>query len=460
MIKSIFVEKKQVTYANIKPTKEGFLLKGYGSKELNDDFKNLDNLINEKDKNFISYSFINIENIKVEVPSVQDEKTKFFLIRNQVKNQGIEVNNFKLYYTFDRTEGENDIYTVYLLPYSVFEELNISKEKKVLLDLFTFSVFSLSSLSGEFFKEKNILHIYSSERQIIITLSKNKHLFYFRIIDIPEYISTEEQFTNFLYESVNLTYIYIQQSINIEIETIIVSGEVPLNKEISELIYNFINIPIAVLIPCGFIENCDGQIFQKFIVNFGNLVVDKSLFDIRLEEYIYKKNFIKLSKILFFVSLFTFFISSFILASSYVSFVQKENEIEYLENLIKDKIKEKLAQTRFSYGEYKYYIKYLNLIKKANEGNAFLLLNKILPLLKIYPFNNISSKVNNNRFTIKITDNIKFTSLIEFNNFKGKINKVIMKLSNPELRITNRSTFDADSLSVKLNIIVTGNISR
>jgi len=460
MIKSIFIEEKHIIYANLKSTKKGFLLEDYNSKELNNDFENLDNLINEKDKNLISYSFSNIESIKVEIPPIQDEKTKLLLIKNQVKNQNIEIDNFKLYYVFDKTEGENDIYTVYLFPYSVFEELNISKEKKALLDLFTFPIFSLSSLSGEFFKEKNILHIYSSERQIIITLSKNKHLFYFRTIDIPEYISTEEQFTNFLYESINLTYIYIQQFINVEIETIITSGKASLNKEASELIYNFTNIPITVLIPYGFVENCDGRIFQELIVNFGNLVVDKSLFDIRLKEYFYKKNFIKLSKIFFFISLFSSLISSFILANSYVSFIQKENEIDYLENLTKDKIKEKLAQIEFSYNEFEYYIKYLDLIKKANEGNAFLLLNKILPLLKIYPFNNISSKVDNNSFTIEITDNIKFASLIELNSFKRKINEIITKLNSPELKITNSSIFDINSLSVNLKIIITGNTFR
>ena len=459
MIKSIFIDKKFILYVYLRRVKQKLYLEKYEIKEIESE-EFLQQAISRNHKNFLAYTFQNIENVKVEIPSVKDEKTREFLIKSQLKSQNISVDKFKIYYTLESKEETKETYSVYLFPLSVFENLELDEEKKVSLEIFTFPIFSLSYIykAIEIFNNKYVLHIHLTKYELILVLSTNGKLVYFRTVEIPDYISTEDQVINFVYENVNLTYIYIRQSVNDNVDIVTLSGDIAFYERLAEQVYSFMGSPIVSIIPYGFIENCDGITFQHFIINFGTLNVDRLVADLRPEKYIYKRNFVKLSRKLFYFSLSLFFVTLFFLAKEYKDLNEKQNEITLLKNEIREQLRNKLSKSKFSYEEFEYFIKYLNLIKESQTKNAIVPLEKTIPLLKVLQVNNISSTIDDEKFIIKIIDNLMFSSLIEFNDFKNSFERAIEIVKKKGLIVRNNSQYNINTLNVEINLTIEGKL--
>ncbi|RMA97538.1 hypothetical protein [Hydrogenothermus marinus] len=457
MFKSIYIYKNLINIVYLKKNRNRyrFLKKELISLKENN---KVANLIDKNYKNFVNYSFFNIENTRVEIPLVKDKKTKEVLIEAKLKNQDIDLNKFKYIPILNNVETDREIYNIYLIPYSIFKELNL-EDKNLYIELFSLPIFSIFSISKKFFKEKNTLHIYSDKSQLIIVLNENENLKYFRTIEIPSHISyPSESYINFLYENINLTFNYIRQSISIKIDKIIISGLESQSEELANLIFNFAKLPLCSLTYQGFLENCSGEDFQQNIINIGNLFIDKSEHDIRPAKYIHDKNFYKISKVLIRILIFLIFILSIFPILKFKDIQKKQQEISTLEEKIKQSyIKGLMKVSGFSEKKSIYYTNYLKLINDAQTKNAIIALQKVFPILSLHKFNYIDSQVKDNSFEISIRDKIKFSNLLEINNFKKRFYEKLKAISK-DYSITDNSKFDINKLEATIFLNVRGNL--
>ena len=407
-----------------------------------------------KYKSKIAIDTIDYQLQKVSIPKIKDNKTKEILIKNKLSQILDDIEKFKLLF-FKTTETENtEEYNVYLIPLYIVNELPLDEENFLNLDILTLSIFSISGITNKFLDEKNIFSVVVDDFKIVISFIQNGVLEYSRTTTIPAYISTEEEFLNFYYENINLTYVYILQNLRKEIDLILFSGKIYNNTNLVEQVYEFAKKPVEVVYPIYTIKNLSIDKFYQHISHIGILFLDLE-YDIRPNELIERKTFRTFSKYLFLVF---FVLSLFLLAFNVVKYVEnsqyKEKIIRKVNNIhVKyEGIKKQSSFTK----DIDYYIKYLNIISKLEENALLRFLHEIKDIFKIHKFENITLDKKGNKLIIALNSQVYFPSLIEATLFKSKLEDILEEIlqKNKDIKLNKAILLDVNKFTVNMGISI------
>ncbi len=415
-----------------------------------------------KEKN--SYVALDIPDFsiqKVETPPIKDKSAVEFILKNKLSAQLEEdINNYHFTYVKDEAQSTstNYVFNVFLIKKSYIYQL-FSENVLENLNLLTLSAFSLAGITKLLNKSEYIIHFYGDEKRSIIVLCKDGQVEYARETTAPEFIFSEEDLRNFYYESLNLTYIYLRQNRNINIGSILVSGNILEDFTLINDIYNFTGLPIFCLNPKQIIKNIDTKVFNKHTIAIGNLFLEKT-YDIREKEILYKKTFnvaskyVALSLLVLLLVLFAFFIKNFVSYKTLQAQLSKEKQY------FKQKVQIITKDIKITPKELNYYITYVKLYDKAFNYTLFNFLEDIKPLLSLHKFNNLSfKKLSDNKFSITLQSTVSFNSLLSLNKFEKELNKKLSSIKK-KIEVRNNSKIDINKLIINLDITLIKHISR
>ena len=406
----------------------------------------------KKFKSKISIDTIDYQIQKVSIPKIKDENTKELLIKNRLSQIIEDIEKFKiLFFKINETESTEE-YNVYLIPIYIVNELPFEEEDFLNIDILTLSIFSVAGLTNKFLKEKNIFAVVVDNYKIVISFIQNGVLEYSRTTPVPAYISTEEEFLNFYYENINLTYMYIYQNLRKDIDVILFLGNIYNNADLVEQVYGFARKPIAVIFPIDTIKNISVDKFHKYISHIGNLFLDLS-YDIRSNETIEKKYFQIYSKTLFFIFLLLFLIVSILDINQLLKNSEYKDKLVKKVILLNKQYQDLVKQSTFS-KDIEYYINYLDEITKLNDELLLKFLYDIRKIFSIHKFENITLEKKEDSLTIALNSQVYFPSLVEATLFKSKLEDSLKEIQQKfkDIKIRKTILLDINKFIVDIDI--------
>jgi len=271
---------------------------------------------------------------------------------------------------------------------------------------------------------------------------------------IPAYIATEEEFLNFYYENINLTYMYVLQNLRQEIDLIVFLGNIYNNFDLAEQVYGFARKPISVLYPFNIIKNISIDTFYSHIIHIGTLFLDLD-YDIRDLQLIENKFFRNFSKNLFVIfSIFAFILIVFDIYKYQQNSIIKRNLIEKAHNL--QIAYQNLTRQSALAQDIDYYIRYLNTISNLEKSSVLEFLTQIKEIFKIHKFEKVVLDKENKNLTIALNSQVYFPSLINASLFKSKLEDTLKNISRKyeDIKITKTILLDIDKFTVDINITI------
>ncbi len=157
------------------------------------------------------------------------------------------------------------MHNVYMVPESLFEEeAGLVDHQKLNMDMFTLSDFALCGISDYFFPDDVVFHSFADETKVVVTVSRGKTVLYTRAMEYA--VSSVSSIESVFYESINLTYMFVSKNLRIDIDRMILSGELADKAELSKMLFDFNKKIQSVVIPGTLIKNCTNQQFRQFMI--------------------------------------------------------------------------------------------------------------------------------------------------------------------------------------------------
>lgn len=218
-----------------------------------------------------AYDGIITEN--VDIPPVNNQKSKIFLLKNKMKDhlkKELEY-SFAYFENIGKAEPPNINYTVYAAPiYVLKDEVKIPQKNISSVQSFTFDFFAIMGVSNAVDPTGSIFHIYADKDRIIIVLSTGTKVEYYRANNVPPQVSTPEGLTSFYYENINLTYLYVRQNFSNLKMKIILSGKLNTDASLLGSLKTFIDIPIINISAKNLVSGASDKVFNEFLVPIGH----------------------------------------------------------------------------------------------------------------------------------------------------------------------------------------------
>ncbi|MDQ7081918.1 MAG: hypothetical protein Q9N34_02150 [Aquificota bacterium] len=159
---------------------------------------------------------------EVEVPPVKDPETLEVLIKKRLSESAGLQGDHLLVYRLLETRRDRKVYRVFGIPRSVYEENPlVSGDTELKISLFTSSHLSLAGgyPRGRSREDLTVFHVYADGEKVIITVSRGEEVLYTRSV-----VFGGADPDSFLFEHVNMTYIFVAQRRNIPVDLILLSG--------------------------------------------------------------------------------------------------------------------------------------------------------------------------------------------------------------------------------------------
>ncbi len=438
----ILVKKKK----NFLVLEETFDLRNLNEIEFMD---RLEKLI-KKYKSILSVEFENFINQEIALPPIKDKKTKEFVLKNKLSAHIEKNKNYKFIPIPERNIENKIFYNVYAVPLEIlFKNIKIDIELKKKLQKFSLSQFSLLGISNHLFHQKNVFHIYSDDKSMIITVSQGENLKYTRVVDLPENLEPN-QLTNIYYENINLTYQYVIQNKAKNIDLILFSGKLSENKEVVEMSYNFLKKPVAVIFKESLIKNCDKEIFNNFIIPIGNIFVPE-LYNLLPDEFIENKTFNKILVAANFILFIGIIFGVYYQYSEFNNLQKKLSILDKKHRIIKEEIQKFKQSYRFKIEDIDFYAKYFSVVSYTKEFSTLAFIKEIKNLISGTEIQKLNIEKKDGVVILKINAKKQFSNLNDFINFKEKIKAFVAKLSS-NWEINDRTRFNFEKLEIIIDL--------
>jgi len=320
---------------------------------------------------------------KVSVLPVEDEGTREILLKKELHGRiggGEDYLILSEEVLQESTERER-VYRVFALPKEVLES-SVPAELEEKLEFFTVPNFSIHGISSELFSDRTVFHAFADEKALIITVSAGGEVLYTRTTLIPAYAGADkEDYTDFVYENVSMTYMFVAQRSKIPVDLVLLSGKLYDLPRFVESLLTSIPVGIAVpLVPDRF-PGMEAVFFLENLPSFGTLLLPQT-YDFSPKELKEKRTIRRvLSKAIAVLS------GAFLLSSTLLAFelFSLKKEIEDLKSLHAAMLVSLSAISK-DIGrreeEIKYYATYINLIDKARRENPLRVLPATYTLLR------------------------------------------------------------------------------
>ncbi|MDR0454387.1 MAG: hypothetical protein LBH05_06220 [Deferribacteraceae bacterium] len=221
---------------------------------------------------------------EAELPSVLNKKTTDLLIKNKIQN----MLNPDTDYTFVLHNLVNTVnpatsyrtdstsyykrYAIYGVP-SDYLNAYIGDRTRSKLSIATIDCFALAALSKQIDPEGFVCHAYADITHIILSFSVGDNLIYSRVADIYIKHTDLEDIDNSIFEIINLTMLYVKQTKQRPVNTVIFSGTLKGRISLEERVKNFCGQSVRHLNAQDYIKNCSDNIFQEYLLAIGCVLV-------------------------------------------------------------------------------------------------------------------------------------------------------------------------------------------
>ena len=399
------------------------------------------------------YPNLNVET--VEIPPVKDEDTREILIKKKLADiLGLQTDHLVVYRELPEESTETKkVFRVFAIPSDVYHDPETLPENlKDEQEIFTLEQFSLCGLSKLLYPDKTVFHIYSDESKLMVTVSKGDEIIYTRSINIPSYVF-EEDLDNFLYENVNMTYIFVAQRSGIRPDMILLSGFAKDRSSFVESLCNLVQENVAVpLVPEGF-SGVSTEIFHEFAPCFGTLFLSE-VYDFSPRSVKEKR---KARRIL--EKVIPLLVLAFLLLGSFLGWQAKEilDKKKHLETLSLRLQREAFALVKddllSDQHRLKFYTDYLRALSESRKKNPFIFAKELVPLIEFAMPVRYSFRLGKDSVVLELDVKRTFPDLVTLNMFRSKLTERAKGLKGFSYKVVSENVdYKSNSLSISLRL--------
>ncbi|XOB66306.1 hypothetical protein ACMC5R_05980 [Deferribacteres bacterium DY0037] len=205
----------------------------------------------------------------VYLPVVKDPKTFMMLAQNKLKDQLEPGVDYLMAYRPDESTPAdsfgNSSYKIYMIPASVYNRTAVIPEQdRQRTNMFTLSGFAICGISAGCFRDETVIHAFADSRKILVTVSRNETVLYTR--DMEYQTGEPEQIDNIFYESLHLTYLFVVNNAQVDVERVVLSGLLAEREGLSAMLFAFEKVPQSVIIPSKLISGCGREELHRFML--------------------------------------------------------------------------------------------------------------------------------------------------------------------------------------------------
>jgi len=390
------------------------------------------------------------------IPPVSDPKTFKLLAKNKLKDRLEEGVDYLITYKRDEESIPDNTgsveHKVYLIPEALYDDMDVLSEKqKQKTDIFTLSDFAICGISAKIFPDEVVFHAFADACKIVVAVSRNNVILYTRMM---EYEKDESgALESVFYESLNLTYMFVAKNLHIEVEKLVLSGLLTEHSELSKMLFDFNKIPQSVIIPSQIINGCSRSVFHEYMLPISLVMLDDS-YDFTPVEYREQRGFNTLKvgfNILQIIAIVVLIMLNMSVMSdlslSMAKFNAKTNVIDF---------EVRKYEKLFTGDDHKKYaLFYMNEFQK-NSKNIFDMYDDIGILLDKGSFSDVRFSSGRKEKVVSITDKINFANLIEADEHRNTMMKILDQISKGKnYKVNDQSRYNMDKLSANIRITMT-----
>lgn len=404
---------------------------------------------------FLALFYPNLNVETVEIPPVKDEDTKEILIKKKLADiLGLQTDNLVVYRELPEESTETKkVFRVFAIPSEVYHDPETLPENlKDEQEIFTLEQFSLCGLSKLLYPDKTVFHIYSDESKLMVTVSRGDEIIYTRSINIPSYVF-EEDLDNFLYENVNMTYIFVAQRSGIRPDMILLSGNSKDRDGFVESLCNLVQENVAVpLVPESF-SGVSTEIFHEFAPCFGTLFLS--------EEYDFSPSPVKekrrarriLEKVVPLLGLVFILLAGF-LGWQVKEILDKKEKLEGMSRRLEREALSLVADELLSDRQrLKFFADYLRALSDSRRKNPFILAKQLVPLVEFAMPVRYSFRLGKNSLVLELEVRRSFPDLVTLNMFRSELTKRAKGLKGFNYKVVSENVdYKRNSLSLSLRL--------
>jgi hypothetical protein len=387
------------------------------------------------------------------LPPVKDLRTFRVIAHNKLKDnleQGIEyLMSYKENDMGDADDSGNHEYRVFLSKRSLLDEdSGLSEKQKKNLNVFTVTDFALSGIVKRYYPDKMVFHAYSDEDKVCVTVCRNDVILYTRTNEIGK--ETGPDLLSIYYENINLTYMYVTKNLRLDVDIIVLSGDLADNYELSKMVNDFTSAPQTVLLPAGHVGNCNYKVFQKFMIpislNFINSSYDFTPIEYKVEQ---GSNF--LTAIASIVTLMLIVMMFFMNATALENFFSERENLSNQSKILQLRLRQytkSFDDTQLRKFGFYYYGQ-----EKERLKSPLYIYKDASKLLELANYENILFDSDRKGNVLAISGELDFENLKSIDAFKQKIESEIASMNNlKKYTVNDNSRYDMDNLKVDVKI--------
>ncbi|EDP76671.1 hypothetical protein [Hydrogenivirga sp. 128-5-R1-1] len=384
-----------------------------------------------RDENaYISISYPELIHERLELPPVQDEDTLRVLIKKGLsESAGVSEEVFIVYREAEEESGaQKKSLRVFALPTSALQSLNLDEEIIRESQFFTLSQLSVAGISRFVSADQTVFHVFLDEDTLTMTVSSGDEVLYTRSVAIPPY-ARETGLEDFLYENINMTYIFVAQRSNIPVDLILLSGEAIKMDSLAESLVQLTSGGVAVPVPSGTFGGINGETFNEFLPCFGTLLLPED-YDFSPEDVKERRAFKRfLGRALPVLGLFLLLLLPLFGIRLY-SLYSTSERIDGLSRLIELQARSLLKDPTLKEPLFTYYKTYLGAIDESRLRNPLRVLSDMEGLIRLVRAKAYAMEVQNDKLRVQVYIEKRFPRLYDMTLFQEKLSKLLEELGS------------------------------
>lgn len=315
----------------------------------------------------------------VDIPPVKDEETRELLIKKKLSERLGTQEDYLLVIREVEESPQTKSFRVFGIPKGALSEgSGIPESALVNSSLFTLTPFSLMGISKAVEGGLSIFHAYADESAITITVSQGEEVLYTRSILIPPYAG--DDLTDFAYENLNMTYMFVAQRSNIPVDLVLLSGRLCQDAELVGSLGQFVSCPIAVPTSGAGFKGIDEISFHEYLPCLGAVLL-KEDYDFSPRPLKDRRNFKRTLNKLIPLTALGAVLSLLLLAYEVYSLKVKQAEMEKIKDMVELQARSFFHNPLIREGGLEYFLRYARLIEKSRRENPLTLLEEVGPLI-------------------------------------------------------------------------------
>ncbi|GEM_PF-1268932 len=406
---------------------------------------------------FLSLFYPDLISEKVESPPVDDPETLEALLKKKITQITGATTEYMICYEEigDESGEEQKVYRVFAVPSEVYsgdEFVNSLGREKV--SIFTVSQFSPSGISRFVDPDKVIFHIYMDLEKLIMTVSEGENILYSRSLAVPSYVSETGNYSDFLLENTNMTYVYVAQRQGIKVDLILVSGKAKDEEVFVKNLLELTSKGIASPLPPPQVKNLSVHTFHYYLPALGTLFLSEA-HDFSPLEVKERRRFVVMSSRVSIVAGFFSVALLILLLLKIFSVLGETREIRSLKDQVNRELVRLIKDPVVAGGEYSYYYNYLNKLYAVRKGNPLNILPESAELIKSVKATKYALAEQGGRIKLAIEIDRYFKNIVDMNVFAEELKAKLSSIEKRGIKVNVGNVVkDLKKFNLKMTVVL------